>query len=406
MKIVMNIDWLEVYGIEPKANIILDADYYEQSGYGVRRREYGTKQYKEMFTLRIGNMWAIEVRRNPHKTKQQGGVMETGSVHLRLTNEACYLKNPIKMLLDFMEKHCIQFKGISRLDICGDFCRFRNGIKPKTLIEKYMRKEILRVNKGKYSIHGEESWEGREIQTIEWGRNKSMVTTKLYNKTRELEQMKPKQHIKAQWDEVGLQNEYKNADVWRLEFSIKSSCKKWIGIIDETCREAKQIFFKHDLQNYTSKDALYMFWQSLAQFYFRFKKAKYRQDGSLERKNRCDDWHVLDEDTEVLKPKREVECNQPTRTEKVLINYLTKMEEKMHDFRDMMTVESIRDVKERIIQRKICAEIDFKLEMHRAWFRERESEKYRQLYESVNMRNLWMEQPIYSSSQHTHIKRE
>lgn len=406
MKVVMNIDWLEVYGIEPKAAVVLDADYYEQCGYGVRRREYGTKQYKEMFTLRIGNMWAIEVRRNPHKTKQQGGVMESGSVHLRLTNEACYIKQPIQMLMDFMERHGIQFKGISRLDICGDFCRFRNGIKPKTLIEKYMRKEILRVNKGKYSIYGEENWDGREIQTIEWGRNKSMVTTKLYNKTRELEQMKPKQHIRAQWEEVGLQNEYKNNDVWRLEFSIKSACKKWIGIIDETCRESKQIFFKHDLRNYTSKDALYMFWQSLAQFYFRFKKTRYKTDGSVERKTRCEDWNLLDQDTEVLKPKREVECDQPTRTEKVLINYLTKMEDKLRDFRDLMTIESIRDVKDKIRQRKTKIEINFKLNMEREWFRERESKMYEQLYSGMEMRSMYMEPPILSSSDYTLQHRE
>lgn len=406
MKIVMNIDWLEVYGIEPKAGIVLDANYYEQCGYGVRRREYGTKVYQEMFTLRIGNMWAIEVRRNPHKTKQQGGVMETGSVHLRLTNEACYIKQPVQMILDFMNRHGIQFKGISRLDICGDFVRFRNGIKPKTLIEKYMRKDILRVNKGKYSIYGEENWDGREIQTIEWGRNKSMITTKLYNKTRELEQMKPKQHIKAQWDEVGLQNEYKNSDVWRLEFSIKSACKKWIGIIDETCRESKQIFFKHDLQNYTSKDALYMFWQSLAKFYFRFKKTKYKQDGSVERKNRCEDWTILDEDTEVLKPKREIECDQPTRTEKVLINYLTKMEDKMRDFRDLMTIESIRDVKDKIQRRKTQIEIDFRINLERAMFRERESKMYEQLYSTIEIRNMFMEEPVSRSSQHRFIQKE
>lgn len=406
MKIVMNIDWLEVYGIEPKAGVLLNADYYEQCGYGVRRREYGTKVYQEMFTLRIGNMWAIEVRRNPHRTKQQGGVMESGSVHLRLTNEACYIKQPIQMLMDFMARHGIEFKGISRLDICGDFVRFKNGIKPRTVIEKYMRKDILRVNKGKYAIHGEENWDGREIQTIEWGRNKSMVTTKLYNKTRELEQMKPKQHIRAQWDEVGLTSEYKNSEVWRLEFSIKSACKKWIGIIDETCREAKQVFFKHELTNYQSKDALYMFWQSLAQFYFRFKKTKYRADGSVERKTRCEDWHLLDEDTEVLKPKREVECDQPTRTEKVLINYLTKMEDKMHDFRDLMTIESIRDVKDKIQKRKTQIEIDFRLNLERAMFRERESKMYEQLYSTIEMRSVFMEAPVSSSSEYRPHQRE
>ena len=44
----INLDWLEVYCIEP---IDMPAQYFQNLGWQVNIREYGTPLYKEMFTL-------------------------------------------------------------------------------------------------------------------------------------------------------------------------------------------------------------------------------------------------------------------------------------------------------------------------------------------------------------------
>ena len=44
----INIDWLEVYCIEPMK---LDANYYRALRYRVVQRDYGTPMYAEMFGL-------------------------------------------------------------------------------------------------------------------------------------------------------------------------------------------------------------------------------------------------------------------------------------------------------------------------------------------------------------------
>ena len=50
----INIDWLEVYCFENKA-IPRDMEYFKKQGYVVKKRDYGTPQYKEVLThLRKG----------------------------------------------------------------------------------------------------------------------------------------------------------------------------------------------------------------------------------------------------------------------------------------------------------------------------------------------------------------
>lgn len=48
IKRCLNIDWLEVYALEPDK---LDADFFISDGWSVQPRPYGTRVYDEMFTL-------------------------------------------------------------------------------------------------------------------------------------------------------------------------------------------------------------------------------------------------------------------------------------------------------------------------------------------------------------------
>ena len=64
----INLDWLEVHCLEPS---MLNAAYFTAAGYNVKVREYGTPQYKEMFTIFEDSGYKLamfEIRRSPYST--------------------------------------------------------------------------------------------------------------------------------------------------------------------------------------------------------------------------------------------------------------------------------------------------------------------------------------------------
>ena len=56
---------------------------------------------------------------------------------------------------------------------------------PQNLIKDYMAGELAKVNQCKLSAHGKDSFDDRVWNSLSWGAEKSMISTKLYNKTLE-----------------------------------------------------------------------------------------------------------------------------------------------------------------------------------------------------------------------------
>ena len=68
-----------------------DAAFFVEQGYEVKAREYGTPQYREMFTILDGDHFPMyEIRRNPYSIKANGGVFDARACHIRLSNRQCY----------------------------------------------------------------------------------------------------------------------------------------------------------------------------------------------------------------------------------------------------------------------------------------------------------------------------
>ena len=71
MKRCVNIDWLEVFALENTLNPP-DPAFYKKMGYMVRVRDYGTPQYKQMFTIYGSDgREFLEIRRDPYSIKAQ-----------------------------------------------------------------------------------------------------------------------------------------------------------------------------------------------------------------------------------------------------------------------------------------------------------------------------------------------
>lgn len=367
----INLDWLSVYCLEPKG-YVMNAAYYKNLGWSVEEREYGTPQYREKFTLMNGRHPFLEIERNPYSLKQNGGIFEPESCHIRLANRTLYQPNPVQQLTNFIIKYGYEYKGISRVDVCCDLTIFDNGMKPQDLANKYIKDKIWKVHQSHIApntddgddtwripihlgAHGKETKTGRTWNSLKWGSPKSALSTKLYNKTLELETNTGKFYIKDAWVKAGLcdlqkvRYEYRNPktkeieirskqisvvpgtainqeipieeakkiDVWRVEFSMNSEGRKWIDLGDNHIVDLS-------LNAFDNLDSLAATFFTCSEWLFCFIYAKWITKGATrwkERTNRCKKLQLFN--TKFLhshyKPQRQTEMEDPSRTEKIMM---------------------------------------------------------------------------------------
>lgn len=288
----VNLDWLEVYCLENAQRYPCNADYFRQQGYIVRERDYGTRQYAEMFVILDDNMQPlIEVRRNPKSGDSGFTGFVPESCHLRLSNWVCYQDNPVGILRDFMMKHDYIYKRIFRIDVCLDFEYFDSGDLPERFVKRYLNRVYRKINQCRITNHGNDGWNDFEWETISWGNPTSMVSTKMYNKSKELAPIKKdKPYIRSHWFMCGLVDNpcdctkrrrdgtiYK-PDIWRVEFSLKSAADNWIVIEDQSGKKEKKKAIPHTLSLFDSRDKLWQRFQDLAFHYFHFKYREYKNE--------------------------------------------------------------------------------------------------------------------------------
>lgn len=286
----VNIDWLEVYVLEDSQRYPCDADYFRRAGYFVKERDYGTRNYSQAFCIedKEGNPW-IEVRRAPQSSNSSFSGYVRESCNLRLVNRYCYSPTCIKDFTDFLLLHGYIFKHIFRIDLCYDFTRFDSGDDPETFAKRYICGRYRKINQAKIAVIGDDTWSQFDWQSLKWGNEKSMVSTKLYDKTLELKANKTdKTYIKYAWWNDGLIDHpiecYKLNDagektyphVWRIEFSMKSKARNWITIEFQGGKKVKKKQVPHRLDMFDTKEKMWQRFEELAFHYFRFKHKEYK----------------------------------------------------------------------------------------------------------------------------------
>lgn len=284
----INLDWLEVFCFE--IGEPHDADFFRRAGFVVDVREYGTRIYNQMFTL-MGDDGhpLLEVRRSPKSL-----LMPQQATHLRLVNRSCYFDNAADVMAQFIERYDYTFQRISRVDICLDFVRFDDNTLPRVFMQRYMRGKFSKINQANIRAHGSDNWTGRVWNSVSWGSPSSMIGTKFYNKTLELYDPKTdsfgKPYIRHAWFEAGLIDNIdrctlkdEQQEIWRVEFSIKSSVKRW-SVIELDGKSKHYQSLHNTLDCYDCKDKLLTMFAALQQHYFHFKRYIMGQ-----RKDRCPD---------------------------------------------------------------------------------------------------------------------
>lgn len=318
----VNIDWLEVYVLESNDRYPCNAEYYRKQGYFVKEREYGTRVYKEMFTIvdRDDNP-LVEIRRNPASGSGDFNGLTEFSSHIRLPNWMLYQGNPIDFLREFLLKNEYIFKRIYRIDICYDFEYFDSGDLPARFARRYMEGVYRKINQCHMTSYGRDSWNGYEIETLSWGSPSSMVTTKLYDKTKELASAKnDKPWIKAAWMIADLidnpcsmtkrdtNGKLYHPKIWRVEFSMKSEADGWLVIEKQNRKRVARQAIPHRLELFDAPDKLWSRFQDLAFHYFHFKHVEYLGDGVV---TEVKDGLLVHSDKE-LKPQRKDRCADKT----------------------------------------------------------------------------------------------
>lgn len=303
----INLDWLEICAMEPLAEP-RDANYFRSCGSVVIEREYGSKVWRDIFTIEDEQGHAfMEVRRAP-----KSEIIAQNITHLRLVNRYCYFEDAPDIMQAFLDTHGYEFHHITRVDICLDFEYFDYGDKPRDFMRRYIEGKFSKINQANVHAHGSDEWSGRVWNSVSWGAPSSDVGTKFYNKTLELydpiTKRYGKPYIREAWQaahlvddmtdctKVGKDGERYTVEVWRVEFSIRSSVRKWFCIELNGKQRHKQSI-RNTLDMYNSKAKLLILFASLSEHYFHFKhlikRYKFYEEGHTDgyalRKDRCPD---------------------------------------------------------------------------------------------------------------------
>lgn len=193
---------------------------------------FGTRSFAELWRVSTPNAeggWDdfAEVQACPYS-----GILTKESVIVRFVNRALYTDNFWQMSEQFLSDNDFVFKGISRIDICGDFNQFAT-MTALQLIEGFAAKRYRHIGQGVgalYFNHGvmfdketQSRDYGLKYTGLSFGTHASDLRVYLYNKSFELMTQGDKPWIRDRWTSVGLDV----MNVWRLEVSIKSKAVKF-----------------------------------------------------------------------------------------------------------------------------------------------------------------------------------
>lgn len=349
----VNLDWLEVSCDEDCSLYPCNADFFREQGFFVHERDYGTRVWGEVFTIedQDGHDW-IEIRRAPPSGNSEFKGLTEFSCRLRVVNAQLYVKDCTQRLLAFLVRFNYTFKRIFRIDIAYDFEKFDYGDQPARFARRYIERKFRKINQCKLRVIGDDNWTDFDWESLSWGSQTSMVSTKMYNKSKELKTVsKQKTWIPMAWFENGLIDDPINRtkrredgtiyepEIWRIEFSMKSKADRWLVIENQGGKHVKKTAIPHTPDMFDSPDKLWQRFQDLAYHYFRFKIAEYNderdKDGNLvpKRKDLCADKRLFrfDADREFHQLDMCVSGGKPDADDEILLRRLRNYRNKSAD---------------------------------------------------------------------------
>lgn len=209
MKSTLSLDWLAIQ---------YEGPIHDHYPFTFKKLPYGCKEFKVLYEVyRYDDLWG-HVSTQPNLPTLRGDFFI-----LKIENKYLYDEDLRVQLVDFEAGTAIKYLGLSRVDICLDFQRFDNDMAPATLIKMFGSGKVDCLGKMGGSITREQTAD-QPYSYLTLGSRMSDVRVYLYNKTKEMHDVKWKTWIYECWKNAGLDVEH---DVWRLEVSLKGQAMKW-----------------------------------------------------------------------------------------------------------------------------------------------------------------------------------
>lgn len=215
------IDWLSFSGkrtdvlTEPKCPDGYRMEVYEGNNVFKNRAIIFDNEGSKLITM----LW------NPHSS-----LLDKSLITFQFSNEALYFEREKECLRLTNESVDYIFNSFSRIDFAMDFQASKSQLE---IIKKLFNGAMYVQGKKEGSMFWHErDYEGKQLRQahcLSWGSQQSKIRCKLYNKSREQNQLEEngvadKPYIVEIWKSAGFDVK----SVWRLEFSLNSAGQlKW-----------------------------------------------------------------------------------------------------------------------------------------------------------------------------------
>ena len=287
------IDWLQLHVKCP-----FFSDGQMMGCYTIKQAQGGTLNFKKLYYITAKNEDVAVLVTEPHLE-----AMGKDFGLLKISNKFLYQIGLKDFVIDLLVSLRLKFVNITRLDVAGDFLKFDKNLKPENFIAGIHRGKYVKVGKTKMKQIDKDNFKTDKgtkckisdlvlstlgdvdvlkkmtisevekikqslnnkfknnfyhrspdtIKTmfsnkiklmpemIKYGSEKSRLSYVLYNKTKELEDVKNKPWIKDHWRSYGWDC---FSDIWRLEFSFKATTQGYTEVDMETGDIFKAFDFK------------------------------------------------------------------------------------------------------------------------------------------------------------------
>lgn len=202
-------DWLSIH-----CEMGIDFNLFKNENYRVELLNQ-TKVFKKIYGIRDKN--GVEIANLSCEANDT--ILPKNHCILKLSNNRLYCEyDPALFVKSFMNDVGLVYHSVCRFDIAYDFQEFENNLDPNDFMRMFSMGEIVRSKNADYQVNFRQIGGKNVYSGITIGKHTSEVRTVLYNKTKEMNDVKNKPYIREIHNQV-----FKNdKDVYRLEFSISS----------------------------------------------------------------------------------------------------------------------------------------------------------------------------------------
>ena len=246
-KYCINIDWLQTFN---HGDLLAPGTYTgKENVFVVKKLSYETPVFLDNYAVYRKDYQVATVSQHPRNS-----VIHPRATVVKMENRVLYHQGYIALLYDLNIAFNLQYKGITRLDLCYDCNVLAGGRSVPKFLREFIVHEpltpghIIRSGSNRFIANGtRKSTSVANITAMRWGSPNNDVTAYCYDKTLEMLEVKRKPWILETWEKNGLEFDvdfdgfekltdkqktrkinsgdtcdYVNKKVWRFEISIRS----------------------------------------------------------------------------------------------------------------------------------------------------------------------------------------